>query len=241
MITALIVDDELLARQALRRALEPEHDIQIIGECGNAIEALARIQAEKPDVVFLDIQMPQLTGLEMLAMIDAASMPHVVFLTAYDEYAVKAFEKNAFDYLLKPVTAERLALTLQRLRDSAGSVQQDYSVLPEAHRLRQIPCFIQHDVIFLRLDEIECVESRASGIYVSDTQGNERPTALRLNVLETRTPLLRCHRQFLVNLDQVQRLRYLEGGLAEFVMRRGRAIPISRRLLPEIKERLGIV
>jgi len=221
MITTLIVDDELFARQALRRALEPETDIQILGECGNAIEALARIQAEKPDVVFLDIQMPQITGIEMLAMLDAESMPHIVFLTAYDEFAVKAFEKNAFDYLLKPVTAERLALTLQRLRDSAGTVQQDYSVLPEARRLRQIPCFIQHDVIFLKLDEIECVESRASGIYVSDTQGNER--------------------QFLVNLDLVQRLRYLEGGLAEFVMRRGRAIPISRRLLPDIKERLGIV
>jgi two-component system LytT family response regulator len=240
MITALIVDDELFARQALRRELEPENDIQIIGECGNAIEALARIQAEKPDVVFLDIQMPQITGLEMLAMIDAASMPHVVFLTAYDEYAVKAFEKNAFDYLLKPVAADRLTLTLQRLRETS-SVRSDYSVLPEASQLRQIPCFHQHDVVFLKLDEVECVESRASGIYVSDTQGNERPTALRLNVLETRTPLLRCHRQFLVNLDPVQRLRYLEGGLAEFVMRRGRVIPISRRLLPEIKECLGII
>ncbi len=239
MITALIVDDEPLARQELRRILEPAKDIHILGECSNAIEALTRIQADKPDVVFLDIQMPQITGLEMLAMLDHATMPHIVFLTAYDEYAVRAFEKNAFDYLLKPITADRLELTLERLRNSL--YRHDFSVLPEATHLRQIPCFSQHSIIFLKVDEVECVEARASGIYVSDLEGHERPTALRLNVLQQRTPLLRCHRQYLVNIDQVQKLHYLESGLAEFITRRGRAIPISRRLLPEIKERLGIV
>jgi two-component system LytT family response regulator len=239
MITALIVDDEPLARQELRRALAPASDIRILGECSNAIEALTCIHADKPDVVFLDIQMPQITGFEMLGMLDPATMPHIVFLTAYDEYAVRAFEKNAFDYLLKPVTADRLELTLERLRNSL--YRHDFSVLPETNHLRQIPCFSQHSVIFLKVDDVECVEARATGIYVSDLEGNERPTALRLNVLQQRTSLLRCHRQYLVNVDLVQKLHYLESGLAEFVTRRGRAIPISRRLLPEIKERLGII
>lgn len=239
MMTALIVDDEPFARQELRRTLEPASDIHILGECGNAIEALSRIHSDKPDVVFLDIQMPQITGVEMLSMLDPASMPHIVFLTAYDEYAVQAFEKNAFDYLLKPVTADRLTLTLERLRNSM--YQQDFSVLPETNHLRQIPCFSQHAIIFLKMDEVEYVESRASGIYVSDIEGHERPTTLRLNILQQRTTLLRCHRQYLINIDLVQKLRYLESGLAEFVTRRGRTIPISRRLLPEIKERLGIV
>lgn len=238
MITALIVDDEPLARQELRRTLAPASDIEILGECGNAIEALTRIHTEKPDVVFLDIQMPQITGFEMLGMLDPATMPHIVFLTAYDEYAVRAFEKNAFDYLLKPVTADRLELTLERLRNSL--YRHDFSVLPEANHLRQIPCFSQHSIIFQKVEEVEFVEARTTGIYVSDLEGNERPTALRLNVLQQRTPLLRCHRQFLVNVDLVQKLHYLESGLAEFITRRGRAIPISRRLLPEIKERLGI-
>lgn len=238
MLTALIVDDEPLARQALRRELEPFRDIQVLGECGNAIEALGRIHTDKPDVVFLDIQMPQITGIQMLGMLDPLNMPDIVFLTAYDEYAVQAFEKNAFDYLLKPVTADRLELTLQRLRESGTC--RDFSPLPEANRLRQIPCYGQNVVIFLKMDEVECVESRASGIYVSDSAGHERPTDLRLNVLEQRTALLRCHRQFLVNLDLVQQMRYLEGGLAEFVTRSGRVIPISRRLLPEIKDKLGI-
>jgi two-component system LytT family response regulator len=114
-------------------------------------------------------------------------------------------------------------------------------VLPEVSHLRQIPCFSQNAIVFLKVDEVECVESRATGIFVSDLDGNERPTTLRLNVLQQRTPLMRCHRQFLVNLDLVQKLQYLESGLAEFITRRGRAIPISRRLLPEIKERLGIL
>lgn len=239
MINALIVDDEMHARQALRRALEPEQDIHIIGECANAIEAIPRIYAEKPDVVFLDIQMPQITGLDMLGMIDPASMPMIVFLTAYDDYAVSAFEKNAFDYLLKPVTADRLALTLERLRHNL--YRPDFSALPEANRLRQIPCYSQQSILFLKMDDVECVESRASGIFVTDLYGDEHLTSLRLNILQQRTPLLRCHRQYLVNSDQIQKLHYLDSGLAEFVTRRGRAIPISRRLLPEIKERLGIL
>lgn len=238
MITALIVDDEPFARQELRRTLEPAKDIQILGECGNAIEALTRIHTDKPDVVFLDIQMPQITGIEMLGMLDPETMPHIVFLTAYDEYAVRAFEKNAFDYLLKPVTADRLELTLERLRNSL--FRHDFSVLPEANHLRQIPCFSQHSVIFVKVDEVEFVGASTTGIYVSDLEGIERPTALRLNILQQRTPLLRCHRQYLVNIDLVQKLQYLESGLAEFITRRGRTIPISRRLLPEIKERLGI-
>jgi two-component system LytT family response regulator len=238
MITALIVDDEPFARRDLQRALEPAKDIQIIGECGNAIDALTRIHVDKPDVVFLDIQMPQITGIEMIGMLDPETMPHIVFLTAYDEYAVRAFEKNAFDYMLKPVTADRLELTLERLRNSF--FKHDFSVLPEVNHLRQIPCYGLHSVVFVQATDVEFVEARTTGIYVSDLDGQEHPTALRLNILQQRTNLLRCHRQYLINVDLVHKLQYLESGLAEFVTRRGRVIPISRRLLPEIKERLGI-
>lgn len=238
MMTALIVDDEVMARQALRRLLEPATDIQVVAECGNAIEALPRIYVDKPDVVFLDIQMPQITGLDMLGMLDPATMPTIVFLTAYDEYAVRAFEKNAFDYLLKPVSAERLGLTLERLRHTL--YRPDFSVLPEINRLRQIPCFSHNAVVFVKLDDVVYVKSTATGVFVGDRSGQERPTALRLNVLQQRTPLLRCHRQYLINVDQVQKLHYLDSGLAEFVTLDGRSIPVSRRLLPEIKEQLGI-
>ncbi|MCK7501566.1 MAG: response regulator [Comamonadaceae bacterium] len=115
-MNALIVDDETPAREEAARLLAAAPDITIVGQCANAIEALAAINRLHPDVVFLDIHMPQISGLELLGMLDPEEMPRIVFLTAYDEYALRAFEQNAFDYLLKPIDPARLELTLQRLR-----------------------------------------------------------------------------------------------------------------------------
>ena len=114
MIRTLIVDDEPYAREELAELLASDPDIEILGMAGNAIEALGLIQQLKPDVVFLDIQMPKLSGMELVAMLDP--LPRIVFVTAFDDYAIQAFEENAFDYLLKPVEPARLAKTLARLR-----------------------------------------------------------------------------------------------------------------------------
>lgn len=140
MLNALIVDDEPSARDNLRHLLEAEAEIAIIGECANAIEAISQIHRLQPDVVFLDIQMPRISGLEMVGMLDPNRMPHIVFLTAYDEYAVQAFEEHAFDYLLKPAEPKRLSKTLQRLRQR--SAPQDVAALeerrlPEIHSLHR--------------------------------------------------------------------------------------------------------
>ncbi|HCE53055.1 MAG TPA: two-component system response regulator YehT, partial [Shewanella baltica] len=116
MITCLIVDDELFAREELADLLGQEHDIEIVGQCANAIEALQSIAKEKPQLIFLDIQMPRISGMELIAMLDPDNMPKIVFVTAYDEFAVKAFDNHAFDYLLKPIDAERLSKTLTRVR-----------------------------------------------------------------------------------------------------------------------------
>lgn len=109
MLTALIIDDEPLARDELRALIAVDEGIEIVGEAGNAIEAMSAIHRWHPDVIFLDIQMPKINGLELAAMLDPDSMPHIVFVTAFDEFAVRAFEEHAFDYLLKPVEASRLA------------------------------------------------------------------------------------------------------------------------------------
>ncbi|MGE6459508.1 response regulator, partial [Klebsiella quasipneumoniae] len=101
MLRVLIVDDEPLARENLRILLETQRDIEIVGECGNAVEAIGAVHKLRPDVLFLDIQMPRISGLEMVGMLDPEHRPYIVFLTAFDEYAVKAFEEHAFDYLLK--------------------------------------------------------------------------------------------------------------------------------------------
>ena len=129
MLRVLIVDDEPLARENLRILLETQRDIEIVGECGNAVEAIGAVHKLRPDVLFLDIQMPRISGLEMVGMLDPEHRPYIVFLTAFDEYAVKAFEEHAFDYLLKPIEAARLEKTLARASkasgDSAGATQYD--------------------------------------------------------------------------------------------------------------------
>lgn len=165
MLNALIVDDEPSARDNLRHLLEAEAGIAIIGECANAIEAISQIHRLQPDVVFLDIQMPRISGLEMVGMLDPNRMPHIVFLTAYDEYAVQAFEEHAFDYLLKPAEPKRLSKTLQRLRQR--SAPQDVAALEEsAGYLKYIPCTGHSRIYLLRFDEVLAIRSKLSGVFV---------------------------------------------------------------------------
>jgi DNA-binding LytR/AlgR family response regulator len=133
----LIVDDEPLARENLRVLLQEQSDIEIVGECANAIEAIGAVHKLHPDVLFLDIQMPRISGLEMVGMLDPEHRPYIVFLTAFDEYAVKAFEEHAFDYLLKPIEEKRLE-NADRLRQER--TVQDVTLLPENQQpLKFIP------------------------------------------------------------------------------------------------------
>ncbi|WP_448192311.1 two-component system response regulator BtsR [Azospirillum sp. sgz301742] len=237
MMTILIVDDEPLAREELRRLLEGAADIRIMGECANAIEAIGAINRQAPDVVFLDIQMPRVSGLEMLSMLDPERMPRIVFLTAHDEYAVQAFEEHAFDYLLKPADPVRLEKTLQRLRREHAP--QDMSVLKGAAELRQIPCSGHNRVTLMKLEEVEYVVSRAAGVYVVGEDGQERFTELTLHTLQEKSPLFRCHRQHLVNPERIKEIRFQDGGLAEIQTLGGHTVPVSRRFLGALKERLG--
>ncbi|HZX32956.1 MAG TPA: two-component system response regulator BtsR [Rhodocyclaceae bacterium] len=233
----LIIDDEQLAREELRRMLEREPDADIVGECANAIEGMAAINRLAPEVVFLDIQMPSVSGLEMLSMLDAERMPRVVFLTAHHEYAMQAFEEHAFDYLLKPLDPRRLEVTLQRLRldrsPNPGLAQM-------AGPLVQIPCPGFQRVALVKVADVEYVVSKGTGIYVVDREGVERFTELCLRVLEDKTHFLRSHRQFLVNPDCIKEICFQENGSAEIVTGGGRKIPVSRRFLAGLKERLGI-
>jgi len=234
----LLVDDEQLARDELRDLLKPEPDIEIIGACANAIEAIAAVNRLAPDVVFLDIQMPRVSGLEMISMLDPGRMPRIVFVTAFDAYAVQAFEEHAFDYMLKPIDKARLDKTLERLRQD--SRPQDLGPLQPSPALRQIPCTGVNRVTLMRVEDVEYVLAKPSGIYVVGADGQERFTELTLRTLEEKTPLFRCHRQYLVNPDRIKEISFVEHGLAEIATIAGQTIPVSRRFLPMLKERLGI-
>lgn len=239
MLKVLIVDDEPLARENLRILLEDESDIEIVGECANAVEAIGAVHKLRPDVLFLDIQMPRISGLEMVGMLDPEHRPYVVFLTAFDEYAVKAFEEHAFDYLLKPIASPRLAKTLTRLRQERGV--QDVSVLPENQvPLKFIPCTGHSRIYLLQMDDVAYVSSRLSGVYVTSHEGKEGFTELTLRTLESRTPLMRCHRQYLVNMAHLKEIRFEDNGQAELLLREGHTVPVSRRYLKNLKEALGL-
>ena len=238
MLTALIVDDETPSREELKALLASAPDVEIVGECANAIEGLSAVHRLRPDVLFLDIQMPRVSGLEMVGMIEASALPHIVFVTAYDEHALKAFEEHATDYLLKPIDPQRLERTLDWLRSrgtnppppppGSGSV------------LQQIPCLARNRIQLIPLDEVEYIHTDISGnrVVAGDRQGM---TELTLKLLQERTALIRCHRQYLVNLTRIEEIQLLENGSAEIVMRSGQRVPVSRRHLRDIKDKLLIV
>ncbi|MCL0883124.1 two-component system response regulator BtsR [Escherichia marmotae] len=239
MIRVLIVDDEPLARENLRVFLQEQSDIEIVGECSNAVEGIGAVHKLCPDVLFLDIQMPRISGLEMVGMLDPEHRPYIVFLTAFDEYAIKAFEEHAFDYLLKPIDEARLEKSLTRLRQERS--KQDVSLLSENQQgLKFIPCTGHSRIYLLQMKDVAFVSSRMSGVYVTSHEGKEGFTELTLRTLESRTPLLRCHRQYLVNLAHLQEIRLEDNGQAELILRNGLTVPVSRRYLKSLKEAIGL-
>ena len=225
MIRALIIDDEQHAREELELLVAETGAFKLLGSCANAIDALRKIRTEKPELLFLDIEMPALNGFELLAMIEDELMPHVVFVTAYNQHALKAFEEKTLDYLLKPVSPERLLKTVNKVREiiRRGDPPR-YQVEP----LRHIPCQFTNRVKLIPSINVEYVFSNLTGVHIVTEEG-QFFTELTLRVLEERTPLLRCQRQYLINPESIDEIKLLENGSAEIRTRLGTTLPVSRR------------
>ncbi|GIU06879.1 two-component system response regulator BtsR [Shewanella morhuae] len=234
MITCLIVDDELFAREELADLLGQEPDMHIIGQCTNAIEALHMISKEKPQLVFLDIQMPRISGMELIAMLDPDTMPKIVFVTAYDEFAVKAFDNHAFDYLLKPIDAQRFSKTLTHVRKNIAPQLMD-AITPK--NLEHIPCYSGNKLKVIAIQDVEYVFSDLSGIHVASTKGKVH-TQLTLKIFEEKTPLVRCHRQYLISPKAIAEIELLDTG-AQVTTHMGDKVPVSRRYLKSLKQLFG--
>ncbi|MFQ1017821.1 two-component system response regulator BtsR [Gilliamella sp. BG7] len=239
MLNVIIVDDEFPARENLRCLLESDPEICIVAECNNAMEAIREIHRHQPDVVFLDIQMPKINGIEMLSMLDHETMPRIVFLTAYGEFAVKAFEEQAFDYLLKPVESERLNKTLYRLHNHcfSGNINQLKGI---NQKLNYIPCIGHNRIYLLNLDDVFYIASKITGILVFNETNQEYLTELTLKTLESKTCLVRCHRQYLINLKKLKEIRFNQTGGVEVILINDISVPVSRRYLKPLKELLGL-
>lgn len=236
---ALLVDDERLARTELTRLLAPYKEIEIAGEAVNADDAIEKINTLKPDIVFLDIQMPGKTGFEMLEELD--NVPHVIFTTAYDEYAIKAFEYNALDYLLKPIEPKRLEDAVKRvLKRHAGEEVQ----LPTGMLKAEDQVFVKDGdkCWFVKLEDVRLFESE--GNYVRIYFNENKPLILRtLNYLDERLDqrtFFRANRKHIINLKWVENIEpWLNGGLL-VKLKGGQKVEVSRRQSIRFKEMLSL-
>ncbi len=235
---AIIVDDERLARQELKTMLAEYKDIEVIAECANAAEAKEKINTLKPDVVFLDIQMPGKNGLELAQ--ELHPLPELIFITAHDEYALRAFEVNALDYLLKPIQPQRLAETIQKLLSKEEEAPQEFrTVLNNDDQV-----FIKDGerCWFVKLAEVRMFESE--GNYVRVLFDTNRPLILRsLNNLEHRlnpASFFRASRKHIINLKWVENIEpWFNGGLM-VKLKGGEQIELSRRQSVRLKDMMSL-
>ena len=235
MMRAMIVDDEIHARRSLQAMLTDSQEFEVISVCANAVEALQSLKADTPDVLFLDVQMPKVNGFQLLSMIDREQMPNVVFVTAFDQFAIKAFEENAIDYLLKPVLRERLTRTVEKLKRYLHEEPRVY----DSPAIERIPCIGPNSIRLVDVAEVEHVHCSAAGVYVVRAKG-EFLTELTMQVLEDKTRLLRCHRQYLVDARQIEEIRRPEPRTAVLWLKSGREVPVSRRYFGSLKRHLGL-
>jgi len=252
-IRVLLVDDEPLAREMLREMLEGDPYVTIVGESCNGREALAAIRAHSPDLIFLDVQMPEVGGFEVLASLDKEEIPYVIFVTAYDQYAVRAFEVQALDYLLKPFDQERFDVSWQRaraqiLRDRNGAGGMDRRILALLEELKAGKNYLERLVIkaggriyFLETSEIDWIE--AEGNYVS-VHSARKSHLLRETISSLESQLdpkkfLRIHRSSIVRLDFIKELQPWFHGEYRVMLQDGTQLTLSRNHRDKLQEALG--
>jgi two-component system LytT family response regulator len=250
-IRALIVDDESLVRNRIRRYLRGEPDIEIIGECADGMAAEAALRNTRPDLLFLDIQMPGMTGFQVIEAVTSDKMPVTIFVTAHEEFALRAFETHALDYLLKPFRQERFREALCRARtylqgNRNAVLQQQMAGLLESlsQEFRREPRLaVKSDgrVLFLGLDEIDWVE--AVGDYVNLHVGQQKHL-VRARMAEMEKKLAadrfcRIHRSTIVNLDSIKELLPFFGGQAVVILKNGDRLTVSRNSSQKLQYLMG--
>lgn len=248
MIHAVIADDEVLARQKLRQLLRDEADVEIVGESASAMETIELVRAAKPELLFLDIHMPGMDGFDVVgALSDEADLqvPRIIFTTAYDQYAVRAFEVNAVDYLLKPFTRERLRTAIQRVREQSGSQAPSVSHTngngPAVHLYTNRIIFKSRgSILFLPVSDIRWIG--AEGNYVRLCTATEthllRETMAHLQDRLDPRGFLRVHRSFIVNLKYVKEVRRETNGDSVVILDSGHKVAMGRSYRTLLGDRL---
>lgn len=241
MIKALLIDDEELARSIVLEYLKEHVDVQVVGECSNGYEAVKLVSEMRPDILFLDIQMPKLNGFEVIELIE--ENPAVIFTTAFDEFALKAFEVNAIDYLLKPFSKERFSKALDAYRNGKNKGltsakeainQLDYQqriVIKDNQEIAIIPfedlCFIEayDDYVKIHTAHKKYVKKKTLSSYEKELN----PSLF-----------VRVHRSFIINISKLQRIENYEKNCYRAILTNGDRVPISRNSYPQLLAVLGL-
>lgn len=249
MIKAIIIDDEPLARAVVKEYLQPFPQIELLQECGDGFEGLKAIQQHQPDIVFLDVQMPKISGFEMLELVE--EMPAVIFTTAFEEYAIRAFEVNAVDYLLKPFSKDRFDKALQKWLDqrsaSAATVPQQTAQLLETAgaspmQSNRIVVKISGKIKIIPVQDIHYLEAADDYVKIVTQEGAFLKNKTMAFFEQTLDPqqFSRVHRSYILNVNQVTRIEPYEKENHLAILRNGAKVPVSKTGYPKLKASLGL-
>lgn len=241
-LTALVIDDEPIARHAVVRLLREDPDIEVAGECGDGVSAVAAIRDRSPDLVFLDIQMPAITGLDVVATIGAARMPATIFVTAYEQFAVRAFEANAVDYLVKPFSRDRFAETLRRAKqrllgargadaDTTARIMQALASLQQRDAyLERLPVRENERVVLVDVDDIVWIKASGNTVrlHLADRVHDLRETMSALAARLDPRHFARVHRSAIINVRRVKDIHPWFNGYHVVTMDTGQQLRMSR-------------
>ena len=240
-LRALLVDDEVLARLALRQALAAHADVAIVGECGNAAEALQAIAALAPDLIFLDIRMPGMDGFKLLHQLKPDALPMVVFTTAYGQHALRAFDASALDYILKPIDQARFDQAMARVRRHWQGLQLPASATHAGH-LQRISVRVGEHIQVIATERIDWIRADGNYVQIHADGAHYLHRETLSHLLETLDParFLRIHRGTVVNVERIREVHPLFNGNAEIVLRDGTRLDLSRRFRAGARVVLGL-
>ncbi|MDQ8003981.1 MAG: LytTR family transcriptional regulator DNA-binding domain-containing protein [Pedobacter sp.] len=242
----IIIEDEQLARQRLKRLLANYDEIEIIAEAENGLQGLELINKHQPDLIFLDIEMPILNGFEMLAKL-SEYQPKVVFTTAYDQYAIKAFDEGSIDYLLKPIELERLDKTIHKLKQTnlakpAIAIEDLLLQIKGKTAIKTLTVKLGDRILLIKIDDIIHIQAEDKYVFLHTNDGKKHLTDYTLSVLETKLPddFLRIHRSDIINTNHITEIRRGFNGALIFVMSNGAKITSSRSNSESLRLKFGI-
>jgi two-component system, LytTR family, response regulator len=243
-ITAIIIDDEKLARDIIKKYLQQNENIKLTGECTNGFEGIKSINDLKPDLVFLDIQMPKITGFEMLELLD--EKPEIIFTTAFDQYAIKAFEVNAIDYLLKPFSLERfndaVNKVIDKIKISEKGISNYDNLITKVNEfndsLNRIVVKTNQKIVIIPVEKISHIEAQDDYVMIYSELGK----FLKQNTMKyyeehlNQSEFIRVHRSYIVNINEVKQVELFEKESYKITLKDGSKIPVSKSGYSKIKD-----